>query len=480
MVDSGAGRGFDRALKGVVAVVVLGSFMSTLDSTIVNIALLSLHRDLHAPLVSVQWVVTAYLLSIAAAIPLSGWAARRFGAKQVFVLSVITFTACSMLCGLASSLSELIVFRVLQGFGSGLIMPVGMLLMVKESGAARLPRVMAIYGISVLVAPIVGPTIGGLILDSIGWRWIFYVNLPVGIVATVAAIRLLRRVDSEPAGRLDLAGLVLVGAGLVGVTYGLAQIGATVLSIKVLLPAALGLVLIATFVLHARHVERPLLDIRLYKNKAFSAASLTTFFISAALFGGMILMPLYFQTIRGEDALITGLLVAPQSLGSTVSIWASSRLVERYGGGATALAGCVISLVATIPLVLIGPDTPFVGIAVAMAFRGAGLGLSFIPATTAAYRTLRPEQISDATPQINIIQRIGGSIGTAIVAVVLQDHLNRASSSAGQAAAFGTTFWWILVVSVVAMLPTLILVRLDHSAASTLAVETGSDDLIGR
>jgi EmrB/QacA subfamily drug resistance transporter len=463
----------DRVLRGVVVVVVLGSFMSTLDATVVNIALLSLHRDLHASLVSVQWVVTGYLLAIASTIPLSGWVSRRFGAKETFLVSIVVFTACSMLCGLASSLPELVAFRVLQGIGSGLIMPVGMLIMVKESGPVRLPKVMAIYGVIAVTAPVVGPTIGGLILDNIGWRWIFFINVPIGVVAVIAAVRLLPGIELEEAGRLDIVGLVLAASGLVGLTYGLAQINTTVLSRAVLLPSLLGLGLILAFVAHALRTDRPLLDLRLYKSKAFSSASLTTLFLSAGLFGGMILMPLYFQVVRGDSALTTGLLIAPQSMGSVATIWISSRMVERYGGGLTALSGCVISIVGTIPLVFIGSSTPLVGLAAAMILRGAGLGLAFIPATTAAYRTLQPAQIADATPQINIVQRVGGSMGTAIVAVVLQHHLNEATTTAGAAGAFGTTFIWIVVASAVAVLPTLLLVRLDHRAIqTTLAVES--------
>jgi EmrB/QacA subfamily drug resistance transporter len=465
----------------VVIVVVLGMIMSALDTTIVNVALVSLSRDLHTSLDSVQWVVTAYLLSLAAVIPATGWAARRFGAKRLFVLSIVLFTLGSALCGLASSISELIFFRVLQGIGGGMIMPIGTMILVKKSGPARLPRVMSAVGVPIILAPVVGPTIGGLLLDSAGWRWIFYVNLPIGIAAVIAAVRLLAKDVTEHAGRLDFAGLGLVGAGLVGITYGLAEIGtSSFASTKVLLPLVVGILLVAAFVLRSLRIENPLLDIRLYANKAFSAASFTTFCIGAALFGGMILMPLYYQTVRGEDALTTGLLLGPQGIGSAIAMWTSGRATERFGGGVTALIGGVVSVVATIPFVLIGGHTPYLVISAAMVVRGFGIGMSVMPTMTSAFRVLRPEHINDASPQLNILQRVGGSIGTAIVTVVLQSHLDRAGPSIdARAAAFGTTFWWVLVVTAVATLPVILLIRLERRAASAeYAARTSTKDLI--
>src|SRR6185437_7802708 len=296
--SSGGANTIGADVWRVAIVVILGMIMSALDTTIVNVALVSLSKDLHTDLDTVQWVVTAYLLSLAAVIPITGWAARRFGAKRLFILSIILFTLGSALCGLAQSVPELIFFRVLQGIGGGLIMPIGTMILVKKSGPARLPRVMSAVGVPIVLAPVIGPTIGGLLLDNAGWRWIFYVNVPIGIAAVIAAVKLLPKDKPEDAGRLDVLGLVLIGAGLVGVTYGLADIGtASFVSDKVLLPLVAGLVLVAAFVWRALRMERPLLDVRLYANKAFSAASLTTFCIGAALYGGMILMPLYFQTV---------------------------------------------------------------------------------------------------------------------------------------------------------------------------------------
>jgi EmrB/QacA subfamily drug resistance transporter len=465
----------------VAIVVILGMIMSVLDTTIVNVALESLSRDLHTSLDNIQWVVTGYLLSLAAVIPVSGWAAKRVGARRLFLISVVLFTLGSALCGISTSPTELIFFRVLQGLGGGMLMPVGQMILVKKAGPANLARIMAAIGVPIILAPVLGPTIGGLLIDHAGWRWIFYVNLPIGIAATIAALRLLPKDKAEDAGPLDGIGLVLVALGLVGITYGLAEIGpSSFVSAKVLGPLLIGIVLVIAFVLRALRVERPLLDVRLYSNRAFSAASLTTFCLGAALYGGMILMPLYFQTVRGEDAVTTGLLLAPQGIGAAVAMWASGRFTERLGGGMTALIGGIISLVSTIPFVLIGGKTSFVFLGVAMVVRGFGIGMSTMPAMTAAYRVLRPDQVNDATPQLNVLQRVGGSIGVAILTVVLQHQLTGAGPSvSAQAAGFGTTFWWVLAVTAVATLPTLLLIKAEREVqASGTATEISADAVV--
>ena len=223
----------------ISAVVIVGSIMSILDTTIVNVALATLGRDLHATIAQIQWVVTGYMLSLAAVIPVTGWAARRFGAKQVYLVSLVLFTAGSALCGLATSTTELIVFRVLQGVGGGMILPIGQLMMAEAAGPKRMGRVMSIVAVPAMLAPILGPTIGGLIVDNASWRWIFYVNVPIGVIAVIAALRMLpTRASAGPTDALDVRGLVLMATGLPLLTYGLAEIGVTgsFTSVKVIVP----------------------------------------------------------------------------------------------------------------------------------------------------------------------------------------------------------------------------------------------------
>jgi EmrB/QacA subfamily drug resistance transporter len=459
----------------IAIVVILGAIMSVLDTTIVNVALDTLSKDLNTPLDGIQWVVTGYMLALAAVIPVTGWASARFGARRLYVVSLVLFTAGSALCGFAWSAESLIAARVLQGLGGGMLLPIGQMILVRAAGPQNMARVMSAIGVPIILAPVFGPTLGGLLLEHAGWQWIFFVNLPVGIVAVFAAMRLLPRDVGNPvaAGKLDVTGLALVATGLVGITYGLAESGTagSLLADSVLVPFLLGVALVATFVVRALKIDNPLLDVRLYANKAFAAASVTMTALGAALFGAMVLMPLYFQLVRHEDAVHTGLLLAPQGIGAAMAMALSGRVTERIGGGLTSLIGGTITIVATIPFVLIEANTSFILIAAAMIVRGFGIGMSMMPSMTAAYAVLRPDQIADATPQLTVLQRVGGSIGTAILTVVLQGGITglAAPSDAGVAGAFGTTYYWVLGISVVALLPTIVLSRIERRARTTQA-----------
>src|SRR5438309_2047386 len=273
----------------ISGIVILGAIMSILDTTIVNVALDRLGRELHTSIANIQWVVTGYLLSLAAVIPISGWAGRRFGAKQVYLMSLVLFTLGSVLCGVASSATMLIVFRVVQGVGGGLILPVGQMMMAAAAGPRRKGRVMSVVAVPAMLAPILGPTLGGLILDNASWRWIFFVNVPIGLLAVPAALRVLPNVKPTPTDRLDVVGLALMATGLPLLTYGLAEVGATgtFTSGKVIVPCLLAVVLIGAFIRHALRTRHPLLDLRLYRRPTFSSASFAMFCLGAALFGSM-------------------------------------------------------------------------------------------------------------------------------------------------------------------------------------------------
>ena len=458
----------DRQVWQVVTVVVLGTLMAVLDTTIINIALASLTRELDTDLDTIQWVVTGYLLAIAAVVPMTGWAARRFTAKRVYIVSLAVFTIGSALCGLAQSVEQLVVFRVIQGLGGGAIMPVGQMLIVKVAGPKHLGRVMSVYGVPTVLAPVFGPTVGGLLLDTAGWSWIFYINVFVGIPAVIVGLRNLPTETRERVERVDLAGAGLSVAGLVALTYGLSQVGREFggsggeLGRSILL-SILGAVLLGLFVLRSLRARHPLLDMRLYANRAFSSAALTLFCLAAALIGTAILMPLYYQTVRGEGAWLTGLLVAPRGLGATAGTWTSGRLVGRLPPGRTATLGVTITLLLSTPFVLLSDHTPYALIGAVLFVQGFGIGLSMMPTTTAAFASLRQDQVSDASPQQQILMRIGGSLGTALLIVVLQHHLVQAGDSvARQADAFAVTSALLVGITAVAWLAVVRLLRVER------------------
>jgi len=338
--------------------------------------------------------------------------------------------------------------------------------MAEAAGPKRMGRVMSIVAVPAMLAPILGPTIGGLILDNTTWRWIFYVNLPIGLVAVVAAVRVLPTVARQRTENLDFVGLALMATGLPLITYGLAEIGVTggFDSVKVIVPIVLGLALVVAFVLHALRVPRPLLNVRLYRKPTFSSASVAMFCVGAALFGGMILLPLYWQSVRHEDVVVTGLLTAPQGLGAALAMPISGRLTDRFGGGPLALFGVCVCALATIPFGLIGAHTSIVWLSVAMLVRGVGIGFAFMPAMAAAFAALDRSELSDATPQLNVLQRVGGSIGTAVLAVVLQRALVGAHSISDAASAYGTAFWVAAGLTALAIVPCVVLTRAERAA----------------
>jgi EmrB/QacA subfamily drug resistance transporter len=456
----------ERHVWEISAVVIVGSIMSILDTTIVNVALATLGRELHSSIAEIQWVVTGYMLSLAAVIPVTGWAAKRFGAKRVYLTSLILFTAGSALCGLASDTTELIIFRVIQGVGGGMILPIGQLMMAEAAGPQRMGRVMSVVAVPAMLAPILGPTLGGVILDSASWRWIFFVNLPICVIAVVAALRILPKVERGRTEPLDFRGLALMATGLPLITYGLAEVGSTGSFgfTHVILPCLAGLALIGIFAVHALRIPRPLLNLRLYRRPTFSSASIAMFCLGAALFGGMILLPLYWQDIRHESVVNTGLLTAPQGLGAAIMMPIAGRLTDRFGGGPLALFGVLLTTVATVPFGFVGTHTSVAWLSVAMFVRGMGIGFAFMPAMTAAFASLERSELPDATPQMNVLQRVGGSIGTAVLAVVLQRALTGVHTLSGAASAYGTAFWVSAGVTAVAIVPCIILTRTERAA----------------
>jgi EmrB/QacA subfamily drug resistance transporter len=451
----------------IAGVVILGMIMSILDTTIVNVALHTLGHDLHSTVSQIQWVVTGYLLSLAAVIPLTGWAARRYGAKRVYLTSLVLFTAGSALCAVAASTTTLVLFRVLQGVGGGMIMPVGQLIMAQVAGPKRMGRVMGIVAMPAMLAPILGPVVGGVILQNLHWSWIFLVNVPIGAVAFVLGWRMLPHTDSGQAGRLDVVGLGLLSTASSALVYGLSELGtnSSLTAPIVVGPIVAGVVLAGVFCWRALRVERPLLDVRLYANRVFGAASLTTFGLGAALFGAMILVPLYYQEVRHESVIVTGLLTGPQGIGMLLVMPLSGRLSDRFGGGRVALVGVSILCLATVPLAFLGTGTSILYISLVLVLRGVGIGFSFMPAMTAAFASLRPEQLSDATPQLNVLQRIGGAIGVAVLAVVLQRASGHAPSPGKLAGAYDTAFWWSLGIALLSLIPTVVLLRAENPRA---------------
>lgn len=479
-----ASEPLDRALLGIATVVVLGTIMSILDTTIVNIAINHLSSDFDAPLPTIQWVATGYLLALATVIPLTGWAADRFGTKRLYMTSLTLFLAGSALSGMAWSAHSLIVFRVLQGLGGGMIMPAGMTILTQAAGPQRMGRVMSVVGAPMLLGPILGPVLGGWLVDDVSWRWIFYVNIPIGAVALVLASRILKPDRPQPHHRLDLLGLLLLSPGLAALVYGLAETGshAGFSGAREIVPTVAGIALIAAFVRHALRKDDPLIDVRLFSRRVPAVSGLTMSLFAAAFFGAMLLLPLYYQVARGESALHAGLLMIPQGVGAAIMMPMAGRIVDRTGAGRIVLPGLLLTLIGFAFFTQVADDTPYALLMSASFVAGLGIGATMMPTMAAAYQTLTHAEISRATTAFNIVQRGFGALGVALMSVILANQLadrlpGAADASQGlQAAqsippaarsqlapavadAFAHTYMWAFALIALASIPALFLPR---------------------
>jgi EmrB/QacA subfamily drug resistance transporter len=469
-VTAGAVEGgrSDREVRLIAIAAIVGMLMPFLDTSIVNVGLQTLSRELHAPLGTIQWVTTAYLLALAAVIPVSGWASERFGTRRVWVVSLIAFGGGSILCGLAWSSGSLIAFRALQGLGGGIILSVGMSIMAQAAGPGRFGRVTSLMAIPVLCGPVLGPLAGGAILTVASWRWMFFVNAPVLVIALTLAWKLL---DGQPgrvdAGSLDWLGLGLLCPGLVAIVFGLSEVRAAggLASRLALGPLLAGSVLVLLFVVHSARAPHPIIDVGLFRLRGFGAASISILLGGGAIFGTWLVLPLYFQLARGFSPLAAGALVVPQGVGVMICTPIAGRLTDRVGGGRVALVGLSLMTLSTLPLALEHGATPLWLTSALLFVRGIGFGSTLMPAMAAAYALLGHGQVPRATSALTTIQRVGGTLTTTLYAVVLQRELRGVGSAGGAAgeagatvqlpahvreqvfpqlsSAFAHTFWWI-------------------------------------
>ena len=435
----------DGAVLKVAGVVVLGAIMSILDITVVNVALPTFQADFATggeplPYSTVAWTVTAYTLALATVIPLTGWAADRFGTKRLYMTALLLFTAGSVLCAMASTIEALIAFRVIQGLGGGMLMPLGMTIMTKAAGPARMGRLMAILGVPMLLGPIFGPILGGWLIENYSWHWIFLINLPIGAAALVYAWRVLPSDRPEPSESFDWVGMALMSPGLALFLYGISSIPGegTFFSSKVIIPGTLGLVMVAGFVVWSFRPAHPLLDLRLFKNRNLTVSTITMFLFAAAFFGGLLLVPTYFQQVRGESALSAGWLMAVQGLGAMITMPIAGSLVDKLPVGRIVPFGLAAIVGGMFALTQVTATTSYWYILPVLFVMGLGMGGTMMPLMTSALKTLTSHEVARGSTLLNISQQIASSIGVAIMSVVLTNGLNndpllKASRAFGEA-----------------------------------------------
>ena len=420
--------------KWLVAVVfVAGLFMDLLDTTIVNVALPTIGEELNTDTTTLEWVVTGYLLSLAVWIPASGWLGDRFGTKKIFLFALAAFTFGSTLCGLANSIETLILFRVIQGIGGGMLTPVGTAMLFRAFPANERAAASAILVIPIAIAPAIGPVLGGLLVDYLSWRWIFFVNIPIGVLGYLFSARFLRESVEPHPGRFDYWGFALTASGLPLVLYALAEAPARGWSSsRVLTTGIAGIVLLVLLIIVETRVPEPMLALRLFNDRMFRSASIVLFLASAGLIGLLFLLPLFLQNpeLRGLSATQSGLTTFPQAIGLLVASRPVSRLYPKIGPRRLLAVGSLGTAVATVFFLRVGVDTDLWWIRLIMFARGLSFAVALIPLQAATFSNISREDSGRASSLFNTNRQVASSFGVAVLATVLADRTSSRVSDA--------------------------------------------------
>jgi len=432
----------DRDVMRVSSALIVGALAVVFDTTIVGLALNTLAADLHAPIATIQWVSTGYLLALGVVIPVVAWAQARVGGKRLWLVALTVFLIGSVLCSVAWNAPSLIAFRIVQGIGGGLMLPLLSTLVMQAARGRDLGRTMAVISLPAVLGPILGPVVGGVILHWLDWRWLFWVNVPFCVVGYVLAVRLLPADPPPAVKRLDVVGLALAAPGTVGLLYGLSDVSRSggFARADVLVPLVLGALLVGAFAWWATSRPGGLVEVRLLRHRPLASSSAMLFLSGASLYGAMLLLPLYWQQARGESVLAAGLLLVPQGVGSLLSRPLAGILMDALGARALVAAGFVVVGLATVPFALAGPHTGYAWLLAALLVRGFGLSVVTIPVMAVAFVGLEKAQVPHASILTRMAQQVGGSFGTAVLAVILAGTHS-----------FSRTFWWAVGFTAVAV-----------------------------
>jgi len=419
----------------VAAAFVCGLFMDIMDSTITNVALPVLGRQFHADTGTIEWVVTGYLLSLAIWVPASGWIGDRFGTKKTFAFALFMFTLSSALCGAAWNIESLIAFRILQGVGGGMLTPVGAAMLFRAFPPNERAAASAVLAVPTFIAPASGPILGGWLVDSVSWRWIFYVNLPIGLLGLLFTLLFLREEKEPTAGSFDVIGFLTSGAGLALILYGLSrgpEDGWSAPHVVGTLVA--GVALFVVLVVWELHVDEPMLALRLFGDRMFRNSNLFMFASVGSMLGVLFLLPLFLQELRGLSALESGLTTFPQALGMMALVPLTSRLYPRIGPRRMMLAGIIGVTITTGLFLFVDLQTNLWWIRAIMFLRGTTLAWSMVPMQAATFSTITPQDTGRASALMNTNQRVASSVGVAVLATVLIQrttmHLSHAAPNA--------------------------------------------------
>ena len=463
-----------KYLVGIVFV--FGLFMDLLDMTITNVALPTLARHFSARTTTIEWVVTAYLLSLAIFIPISGWAGDRFGTKRVFMFALSMFTLSSFLCAISWNIGALITFRLLQGVGGGMLTPVGTAMLFRAFPPSERAKASALLAIPAVVAPATGPVLGGYLVEYQSWHWIFLINVPIGLTGLIVAALALRESKEEHPGHLDVPGFIFGSFGLASMVYALAEAGDHGFNNPRVMAYGLGgLALLAVFTLLELRTAEPMIDMRLMKNRLFASANAVQLVSMAGLQGALFLLPLFLQFERGMSPLASGLTTFPQAIGVMLIVQPAQHLYRRIGPQRMMVAGMIGATVTTFAFLAIGIETSAWWIRLIMLARGVSFGVTLVPLQAATFATIRSQDTGRASAIFNSGRQVASSFGVALIATALTNRMTHHAAQMGNPAtrgaavlAFHDAFFVAGVLAIVGVLVAFV-VR-DRDAISTMAV----------
>ncbi len=452
----------DPLLVKISLIMIFGSLAPLLDSTMVNIAIKTIAVDLNSTVSVIQWVTTGYVLAMAVVVPISGWAIQRFSGKYVYMFSLFLFLVGSVLSAVSWNIESLIAFRIIQGAGAGLLIPTLQTLLVQASGGKSLGSLMSLVGIPAVLGPILGPMLGGIIVDSLNWRWIFYVNIPITVIALFLSwFGLPKDKSKELKQKLDVIGISLLSSGFAVLIYGISKVSSNggFNNKEVIIPSMIGLILLVIFTVYSLNKEKTVIDIRLFKIVNFSASSFLLFLSGIAVNGAMLLLPLYYQQVRGQSVFLTGVALIPQGVGMLLTRSQVGKLTDKIGSRVIVLVSLVVTILGTVPFAFANQDTKSFTLFLALLIRGAGLGGVTIPILASAYEGIDRSKIPDASIATRILQTIGGAFGSAVLATIVQHQIlvNNATSIQGLLDAYHVAFLWSVGFAIIALFPALLL-----------------------
>ncbi|MGW0195065.1 DHA2 family efflux MFS transporter permease subunit [Nonomuraea sp. NPDC003201] len=437
----------DARLLGMIGVILLGGLLGILNSTMAAVAIDTLAATFNTSLSTIGWTSTGFLLAVTATIPFTTWAVDRFGGKRLWLAGLALFLAGSLGAGVAWDVGALIVFRVVQGFGAGLLDPLVLILLARAAGPRRAGRVMGLMGVVLSLGPVLGPIAGGAVLAGLSWRWMFLLSVPVGLVALLLALRVIPA--DEPSegssARLDVVGLALLGPGFAAVVLALSQTAeqGAFTAWQALLPLGAGLALLLAYAVHAlRRRTSPLIDLRLFTSRGFTASVAIMGLGGLALFAALFALPLYYQQAHGHGVLAAGLLMAPLGLGGALAMPLAGRLSDRLGARGLATGGALLAGLSALAFTRIGADTPEIWPALAAFTIGLGSGCFSAPTMGSLYRALPPPMVAQGSSVLYMLNQLGAALGVAVVTLILQ-------TSGDVITGFHGIFWLVVAVIVI-------------------------------